>query len=389
MPSNVNPYNINGQYPIAGQDNDSQGFRDNFTNIRTNLAFAKAEIEDLQNKSMLKSPLEGGTVDNNFNNTLVYNAKVKQFNEVALDQGLLSGAITIPYPNGHFQKFTTDGAVTLQIINWAAGGVHAKLRLQITVSDYTTHTIQFPTGTIIGADEIAGADNTSGEYVLTVPANGDYVFDFSTSDGGNTVIVSEFTRKLVKASSIVNDSNFATETYVDNAVSAVLDSAPGTLDTLKELATAIGDDPAFFQTVAAKANSADLAAVATSGAYSDLTGAPTIPAAQVNSDWTAVSGVAEILNKPTIPAAQVNSDWTAVSGVAEILNKPTLASVATSGNYNDLLNIPVSVGTQSVDIGITGDSAGMMKIDSSFLYVCTANYDGVTAIWKKVALSVL
>lgn len=45
----------------------------------------------------------------------------------------------------------------------------------------------------------------------------------------------------------------------------------------------------------------ELATVATSGNYSDLSGKPTIPAAQVNSDWNANSGVAEILNKPTIP----------------------------------------------------------------------------------------
>jgi hypothetical protein len=35
-----------------------------------------------------------------------------------------------------------------------------------------------------------------------------------------------------------------------------------------------------------------------------LTTFPTIPPAQVNSDWNAVSGVAEILNKPTIPSPQ-------------------------------------------------------------------------------------
>jgi hypothetical protein len=57
---------------------------------------------------------------------------------------------------------------------------------------------------------------------------------------------------------------------------------------------------------------------------------PTIPAAQVNSDWNASSGVAEILNKPTIPAAQVNSDWNAVSGLAEILNKPTIPTTLDS-----------------------------------------------------------
>ena len=91
-----------------------------------------------------------------------------------------------------------------------------------------------------------------------------------------------------------------------------------------------------------KADSANLAAVATSGLYSDLTGTPTIPAAQVNSDWNSNSGVSQILNKPslatvatsgsyndlsnkpTIPAAQVNSDWNASSGVAQILNKPTI-----------------------------------------------------------------
>ena len=52
-----------------------------------------------------------------------------------------------------------------------------------------------------------------------------------------------------------------------------------------------------------KADISSLATVATSGDYNDLTNLPTIPAAQVNSDWNAVSGVAEILNKPTIPTS--------------------------------------------------------------------------------------
>lgn len=45
-----------------------------------------------------------------------------------------------------------------------------------------------------------------------------------------------------------------------------------------------------------------LATVATTGAYDDLSGRPSIPAAQVNSDWSAASGVAQILNRPTIPS---------------------------------------------------------------------------------------
>jgi hypothetical protein len=50
-------------------------------------------------------------------------------------------------------------------------------------------------------------------------------------------------------------------------------------------------------------NKPNLATVATSGSYGDLSNKPTIPAAQVNSDWNATSGVAEILHKPTIPTA--------------------------------------------------------------------------------------
>ena len=53
---------------------------------------------------------------------------------------------------------------------------------------------------------------------------------------------------------------------------------------------------------------------------------PTIPNAQVNSDWNATSGVEEILNKPTIPAAQIQSDWNQSNNVAldYIKNKPTI-----------------------------------------------------------------
>lgn len=48
-------------------------------------------------------------------------------------------------------------------------------------------------------------------------------------------------------------------------------------------------------------NKPSLATVATSGSYNDLSNKPSIPDAQVNSDWNATSGVAEILHKPTIP----------------------------------------------------------------------------------------
>jgi len=84
-----------------------------------------------------------------------------------------------------------------------------------------------------------------------------------------------------------------------------------------------------------------------------------LPAAQVNSDWNAVSGVAQILNKPTIPAAQVNSDWNAVSGVAQILNKPTIPAAQVNSDWNAssgvaaILNKPSIINVAFEELEIT------------------------------------
>ena len=48
MASNINDTGVNKDYPVAGQDNDSQGFRDNFNIIKDNFVAAKSEIETLQ-----------------------------------------------------------------------------------------------------------------------------------------------------------------------------------------------------------------------------------------------------------------------------------------------------------------------------------------------------
>ena len=124
-------------------------------------------------------------------------------------------------------------------------------------------------------------------------------------------------------------------------------------------------------------NKPSLATVATSGSYNDLTNKPTIPAAQIQSDWTQTTTTAkdyiknkpslatvatsgsytDLSNKPSIPAAQVNSDWNANSGVSQILNKPSLATVATSGSYSDLSNKPTIPTVNNSTITITNNGS--------------------------------
>lgn len=154
-----------------------------------------------------------------------------------------------------------------------------------------------------------------------------------------------------KTSQLQNDSGFA---YAANLATV---ATTGSYNNLTDK-PAIPTKTSQLQNDSGFITSSGLATVATTGSYDDLTDKPTIPAAQVNSDWNSSSGVSEILNKPnlaavatsgsyddltnkpTIPAAQVNSDWNSNSGVSQILNKPNLAAVATSGSYNDLTNKP-------------------------------------------------
>ena len=108
-------------------------------------------------------------------------------------------------------------------------------------------------------------------------------------------------------------------------------------------------------------------------------------------DYNATTGDFQILNKPTIPTAtsqltndsgfivigdvppQVNSDWNAVSGVEEILNKPTLATVATSGQYTDLLSLP-TIPTQLDDLTDVFINAGTLANGQSLIYDSGSGY---------------
>lgn len=74
------------------------------------------------------------------------------------------------------------------------------------------------------------------------------------------------------------------------------------------------------------------ATVATTGSYTDLLNKPTIPAAQIQSDWNQTNNLSLdfIKNKPVLFSGNYN----------DLTNKPNLATVATTGSYNDLTNKP-------------------------------------------------
>ena len=194
MASQINPNDIDGAYPVAGQDNNSQGFRDNFTNTRTNFQYAAGEITDLQNNVILKSALNGTTLDNNMGGSLLYDATIQDFGATRLGLGTVSGSQTIDYAAGHYQTLTTSGSVSLAFTNFPASGTQGWIIVRVTVAS-TAHTLTLPAavGTGASAASVLGIQGISSN-VISFVETGTYEFQFHTEDGGTTIYLSELTR---------------------------------------------------------------------------------------------------------------------------------------------------------------------------------------------------
>ena len=199
MTSSINPQNIDANYPVAGVPNNTQGFRDNFTNIQTNFTYAKNEITDLENKAILKSALAGSTLDNNMADQLIYSALIRDFSGSIVQNTVTSGSVTLDYSSGHYQTVSTSGSVSLGFTNFPAAGTVGMMRVQINITN-TAYTVTLPAAVTLGITGIQGISSN----VITFGATGYYEFGFVTSDGGTTITVFDLNRPLSYYTNTVN-----------------------------------------------------------------------------------------------------------------------------------------------------------------------------------------
>lgn len=201
MTSQINPNNINGAYPVAGQDNNSQGFRDNFTNTSTNFQYAAQEITALQNQAILNSQLSGGanlTVQNNMLNSPLSNALISDFALTSVSLGTLTGTVTINYASGHYQTVTTGGNISLAFSNWPISGQVGIVTLEVTVTS-ASHIITLPAAVSVNTVGIQGLYNPNpGTTSSTIDfaVAGTYRFTFSTSNNGTNITINQTNSSL-------------------------------------------------------------------------------------------------------------------------------------------------------------------------------------------------
>jgi hypothetical protein len=209
MTSQINPNDINGDYPVAGVSNNTQGMRDNFTNIKTNFQYAEDEINDLQSKGVFKAALTGTTLDNNMANNVIYNAQVRGIAGTVVTIAATSGTVSIDCNAGPYQTISITGNITLAFDNatWPPSGTFGMIRLRVTV-DAAGRTITLPASVSQGTNTIQGLLSN----VLTFATAGTFEFGFSTINAGATIVMYDFVRPLDYYTDTVTIANTAVST---------------------------------------------------------------------------------------------------------------------------------------------------------------------------------
>lgn len=178
MASNIIFNTIDANYPVAGVDNDTQGFRDNFRIVKTGLETAKTEISSLQtNTAKLNT-------NNNFNGNSITEAKFLASGTAANNKNILSGNTELPWSQGGYFAAVLNDNITLTLSDWpvSSKGIAATMYVQVSAQGANrTLTFAVP-GT--GSIKRSGFSNP-----VTINNDGKIrLFEFISFDGGITVL---------------------------------------------------------------------------------------------------------------------------------------------------------------------------------------------------------
>jgi len=170
---------IDATYPVAGVDNDSQGFRDNFTSIKNSLSAAAADLTSLDANTAKKNEA------NDFNGNQIQEADFIATTESVYDTG--NTVVTnqpISFTSGHYQKIEIAAGYsgTLTLSDWPQGDDKmARMRLEISKAAGADGVITWVTS---GGSFKSHADWPG---TFTVADGETWIVDFWTSDKGVTV----------------------------------------------------------------------------------------------------------------------------------------------------------------------------------------------------------
>lgn len=181
MSSTVTNYSnkINPSYPVPGVDNDTQGFRDNFANIKNALQAAAQELSYLD---LNTAKLNTGTNDYNYGIIERVALKASGFTVGEVDEVLDAGDNNFIFSSGHYHSVTVEGSKTLSVTNWPEN-LYSSVLFEVKSSISGVNTINFDTyGDTLKAEITL-------PHILSTSTTTSHIFQLWTADGGNNVFV--------------------------------------------------------------------------------------------------------------------------------------------------------------------------------------------------------
>lgn len=185
---------INENFPAAGQDNDSQGFRDNFARIKTALGTAQGEITYLNTNAVDKTQNNdlGG---NTLSNLILKNSGIRS--DPALNSAAIVSVIT--FSEYQYKRYALNNTSnTFQIDNFPVG-CYAQMFLELSSASGTKRALFQPgvlNNTLGSPAQFIhlGAGFSNNNYVDLAAVDGtgkaqSYLFNIASPDGGINTFV--------------------------------------------------------------------------------------------------------------------------------------------------------------------------------------------------------
>ena len=181
---------IDGEYPVAGVDNDTQGFRDNFSIIKSNFATAQSEITDLYQRTPKLDE------ENNFDGSIITQASMKANTETVHTPGTFTQpTAVVDFINGHYQiiKVNTPDSIEIALEGWPQiDDQVAKMRVQLSKLSNTENpdpiTVNWVTASgTIKIDSSNWPNNSSDPELTLDDSDLTVIIDFWSPDKGSTI----------------------------------------------------------------------------------------------------------------------------------------------------------------------------------------------------------
>ena len=173
---------INVSYPVAGQDNDTQGFRDNYANIKNGLLALATQVDNTLNLFTNQT--------NNFNGNIIDNANLQAVGTVIYTPNVagdgVQGAQTVDYTLGSYQQFILSSSTSFTFSNWPTVGNYGSVKLAIAVASTQTSNV---TATITGPVLLDTNPSNSVSLPITLSTTSYVLYEVSSGDGGVTQFV--------------------------------------------------------------------------------------------------------------------------------------------------------------------------------------------------------